>query len=72
MAAAVAALIRYTRRAQKLAQLQMEFVAGVSHELRTPLTVIHGAAYNLRGSLARNPRAGGTVRRVDSAGKRTP
>jgi len=55
MAAAVAALIRYTRRAQKLAQLQMEFVAGVSHELRTPLTVIHGAAYNLRGSLARNP-----------------
>ncbi len=38
-----AALIRYTRRAQKLAQLQMDFVAGVSHELRTPLTTIYTA-----------------------------
>jgi signal transduction histidine kinase len=50
-----AALIRYTRRAQKLADLQMDFVAGVSHELRTPLTVIHTAAYNLQGKLANNP-----------------
>jgi signal transduction histidine kinase len=33
----------------------MDFVAGVSHELRTPLTVIHTAAYNLQGKLARNP-----------------
>jgi len=53
--ATAAALIRYTRRAQKLADLQMEFVAGVSHELRTPLTVIHTAAYNLQGKLAHNP-----------------
>jgi signal transduction histidine kinase len=55
MLASVAALIRYTRRAQKLAELQMDFVAGVSHELRTPLTVIHTAAYNLRGKVAGNP-----------------
>jgi signal transduction histidine kinase len=55
MAATVAALVRYTRRAQRLAELQMEFVAGVSHELRTPLTVIHTAAYNLQGKLASNP-----------------
>ncbi|MDR3698196.1 MAG: HAMP domain-containing sensor histidine kinase [Candidatus Sulfopaludibacter sp.] len=55
MIAALAALIRYTRRSQQLAELQMEFVAGVSHELRTPLTVIHTAAYNLRGKLANNP-----------------
>ncbi len=55
MIAALAALIRYTRRAQQLAELQMEFVAGVSHELRTPLTVIHTAAYNLRGKLVNNP-----------------
>jgi signal transduction histidine kinase len=55
MAATVAALARYTRRAQRLAELQMEFVAGVSHELRTPLTVIHTAAYNLQGKLAANP-----------------
>jgi signal transduction histidine kinase len=53
--ATLAALIRYTRRAQTLAELQMEFVAGVSHELRTPLTVIHTAAYNLRGGVAANP-----------------
>ena len=51
----VGALISYTRRAQKLAELQMDFVAGISHELRTPLTVIHTAAYNLRGKLAANP-----------------
>ena len=55
MVVSVAALIRFTRRAQKLAEWQMDFVAGVSHELRTPLTVIHTAAYNLRGSVANNP-----------------
>jgi signal transduction histidine kinase len=56
MVAALAALIRFTRRSQKLAELQMDFVAGVSHELRTPLTVIHTAAYNLqRGRVAQNP-----------------
>ena len=55
LAATVGALARYTRRAQRLAAMQMEFVAGVSHELRTPLTVIHTAAYNLQGKLAANP-----------------
>jgi signal transduction histidine kinase len=55
MVATAAALMRFTRRAQRLAQLQMNFVAGVSHELRTPLTVIHTAAYNLRGKVGSNP-----------------
>ena len=55
MLGSVAMLITYTRRAQRLADLQMDFVAGISHELRTPLTVIHTAAYNLRGKLAANP-----------------
>jgi signal transduction histidine kinase len=55
MIATMAALISYIRRAQKLTELQMEFVTGVSHELRTPLTVIHTAAYNLRGKLSNNP-----------------
>jgi signal transduction histidine kinase len=55
MVASVAALVRFTRRSQKLAELQMDFVAGVSHELRTPLAVIHTAAYNLRGAVAQNP-----------------
>jgi signal transduction histidine kinase len=55
MLGSLAALIRYTQRAQRLAELQMDFVAGVSHELRTPLTVIHTAAYNLRSNVTNNP-----------------
>ncbi|MCU1235855.1 MAG: integral rane sensor signal transduction histidine kinase [Candidatus Solibacter sp.] len=43
----IAALVIVTRRAQRLADLQMEFVSGVSHELRTPLAVIGSAADNL-------------------------
>ncbi|HEY2013399.1 MAG TPA: HAMP domain-containing sensor histidine kinase [Bryobacteraceae bacterium] len=55
MLASAAALVRFTRRAQKLAELQMGFVAGVSHELRTPLTVLHTAGYNLQTRMAHNP-----------------
>ncbi len=55
MLATVAALVRFTRRAQWLAAQQMDFVAGVSHELRTPLTVLHTAGYNLQGKVAHNP-----------------
>jgi signal transduction histidine kinase len=36
-----------TRRAERLARQQMEFVAGVSHEMRTPLAVICSAGENL-------------------------
>jgi signal transduction histidine kinase len=50
-----AALVRFTRQAQRLAEVEMEFVAGVSHELRTPLTVIRTAAFNLRGKMAGSP-----------------
>jgi signal transduction histidine kinase len=49
------ALLRFSRQAQRLADVEMEFIAGVSHEFRTPLTVIRTAAYNLRGKLAANP-----------------
>jgi signal transduction histidine kinase len=55
MLASLAALANFTRRSQKLAELQMEFVAGVSHELWTPLTVISTAGYNLRGKVSRDP-----------------
>jgi len=55
MVITVAALVRYTRHAQRLAELQMVFVAGVSHELRTPLTIIQTAAYNLRTHVATSP-----------------
>lgn len=40
-------LIVTSHRAQRLAQLQMDFVTAVSHELRTPLTVIISGADNL-------------------------
>lgn len=56
MLAAVAALVRYTQRSQRLARLEMDFVAGVSHELRTPLSVIRTAAHNLAGGVVSNPR----------------
>jgi len=36
-----------SNRAQRLAQLQLDFVTAVSHELRTPLTVISSAADNI-------------------------
>lgn len=47
LGATMTMLIVVTRRAQRLARLQMEFVATVSHELRTPLAVICSAADNL-------------------------
>jgi len=53
--AAAGTLLRFSRQAHRLAELQMNFVAGVSHELRTPLAVIRTAAFNLRGKLASNP-----------------
>jgi signal transduction histidine kinase len=43
----VALLAATSRRADRLARQQMEFVAGVSHELRTPVAVIRSAAENL-------------------------
>jgi signal transduction histidine kinase len=43
----VGLIVLSSRRAQRLATQQMEFVAGVSHELRTPLAVICSAAENL-------------------------
>jgi signal transduction histidine kinase len=48
-------LILATARARRLAQQQMEFVAGVSHELRTPLTVIQSTSYNLSQGTIQDP-----------------
>jgi signal transduction histidine kinase len=69
LAASTALLVLSTRRAQRLAHQQMEFVAGVSHELRTPLTVISSAADNLAdGVVAGEPqvRKYGSVIRQES------
>ena len=53
---AVVMLTATTRRAEKLAQQQMEFVAGVSHELRTPVAVIRSAAENLASGVVTGDR----------------
>lgn len=47
LTASLALLVSSARRAERLAQAQMDFVAGVSHELRTPISVIDAAGYNL-------------------------
>lgn len=54
LALTMALVIITTHRARRLAQLQMEFVAGVSHELRTPLAVISSAAENIADGVVIN------------------
>lgn len=48
-------LLRATRRSQKLARQQIEFVAGVTHELRTPLAALRSAGENLADGVVRDP-----------------
>ena len=56
LAATAVMLVISTRRAQRLAELQIEFVAGVSHELRTPLSVICSAGDNLADGVTKEPQ----------------
>ena len=56
LSGSIGLLAASSRRAQRLAQQQMEFVAGVSHELRTPIAVIHSAAENLSQGLVSGDR----------------
>jgi signal transduction histidine kinase len=66
LGASVGFIVLSSRRAQRLATQQMEFVAGVSHELRTPLAVIRSAAENLADGVIDNreqiKRYGGLIR----------
>jgi signal transduction histidine kinase len=48
-------MVRSSRRAQRLAQQKMEFVAAISHELRTPLAVICSAGENLADGVVPDP-----------------
>lgn len=56
LAASVGLMMVSSRRAQRLAEQQMDFVAGISHELRTPLAVIDSAAYNLDKGVVKDPQ----------------
>lgn len=55
LVAGVALLLVGERRARRLAEKELLFVAGVSHELRTPLTVIRTAASNLEQGVTGDP-----------------
>jgi signal transduction histidine kinase len=56
LSVSVAMLAATSRKAERLAQQQMEFVAGVSHELRTPVAVIRSAAENLASGVVSGDR----------------
>jgi signal transduction histidine kinase len=59
------------QRAQRLAQQQIEFVAGVTHELHTPLTAIRSAGQNLADGVVADPaqvKRYGTL--IESEGRR--
>jgi signal transduction histidine kinase len=56
LSVSVALLAATSRKAERLAQQQMEFVAGVSHELRTPVAVIRSAAENLASGVISGDR----------------
>ncbi len=55
LGASVVMIVLSTRRAQALADRQIQFVAGVSHELKTPLAAIQSAAENLAEGVVADP-----------------
>jgi signal transduction histidine kinase len=55
LATTMAMLLVTTHRSRRLAQQQVEFVAGVTHELRTPLAAMRAAAQNLADGVVREP-----------------
>jgi signal transduction histidine kinase len=66
LGASTVLVVASAQRSRRLADRQVEFVAGVSHELRTPVSVICAAAENLADGLVEEPaqvrRYGGVLR----------
>jgi signal transduction histidine kinase len=66
LAGGMGLIFTVARRAERLAKLQLQFVAGVSHELCTPLAVINSAAENLADGVVDDPQQmreyGGMIR----------
>ena len=66
LAGGMALIFTVAHRAERLAKLQLQFVAGVSHELCTPLAVINSAAENLADGVVDDPQQmreyGGMIR----------
>lgn len=56
LAGSVTMIVISTRRAERLAHRQMEFVSAVSHEFRTPLAVICSAGENLADGIVDAPQ----------------
>jgi signal transduction histidine kinase len=54
LAVSIIMMVVSTRRAQQLADLQIDFVARVSHELRTPLAIICSTSQNLSDGLVKD------------------
>ena len=54
LGASAAMIVLSSQRARRLAEQQVEFVAGVSHELRTPVAVVCSAGENLADGLVRD------------------
>jgi signal transduction histidine kinase len=55
LAGCVMLVLSVARRAERLAEFQMDFVAGFSHELCTPLAVVNSAVENLADGVVDKP-----------------
>ena len=55
LASAIVLTATSMRRAERLGEQQINFIAGVTHELRTPLAVICSAGENLADGVVNNP-----------------